>query len=132
MSRQDPIADMLTAIRNACMVQHETVTVPASGIKESILNILVEEGYIKRFERKNLDGHDNLVILLKYTPEGDPVIKGIERMSKPGLRSYSPCADIPRVRSGFGHVIVTTSEGVMTDRMARRKRIGGELLVKIW
>ena len=128
----DVIGDMLTAIRNACEVRYETVSIPASRLKEQILKIFEREGYIKRVERKRIGNHDYLVVLLKYTEEGRPVIRGLERVSKPGRRFYAGYNEIPKVLSGLGHMIVSTSEGIMTDKEARRKRIGGELICKIW
>ena len=132
MSMQDPISDMLTAIRNACIARHETASFPASRIKADICRILQEEGYIKRVESVDMNGKPRIVVVLKYTEGDQPVIRGIERLSKPSLRQYRGHADIPKVRSGMGHSILTTSEGVMTDVMARRKKLGGELICKVW
>ncbi len=128
----DPIGDMLAAINNACTVRHETVSFPASKLKESVLKIMEREGYIQRFERKKIGNHDHIVVVLRYTKDGEPVIRGLKRISKPGRRIYAGYKDIPKVISGLGHMIVSTSEGVMTDKEARRKRLGGELLCKIW
>ena len=132
MSMQDPISDMLTAVRNANIARHETASFPTSRIKNDILRILQEEGYIKRFENVEVAGKPRTVVVLKYTENEQPVISGIERVSKPSLRQYFGHSDIPRVRSGMGHAILTTSEGIMTDNMARRKKLGGELICKVW
>lgn len=128
----DNLGNMLAVINNACKIRKEVVTVPSSTFKHDVANVLVKEGYVKKCEVTADGVKKNLVIVLKYTPEGEPVIKGLKRISTPGRRMYAGCEDIPKVRSGLGHMLVSTSEGVMTDKDARRKRLGGELLLKIW
>jgi len=127
MSMSDPIADMLTHIRNAQMVGHVEVTMPASKLKASIAQVLKDEGYIEDFATREHGGHPELAIALKYYA-GRPVIERLERVSKPGLRVYKGCKDIPRVMNGLGVAIVSTSHGVMTDRKARATGVGGEVL----
>jgi len=128
----DNLGNMLAVINNACKIRKEVVTVPSSTFKRDVANVLVKEGYVKKCEVTADGAKKNLVIVLKYTPEGEPVIKGLKRISTPGRRMYAGCEDIPKVRSGLGPKLVSTSEGVMTDKEARRKRLGGELLLKIW
>ena len=127
MSMSDPIADMLTRIRNAQMVEKPTVAMPASKVKAAIAQVLKDEGYIDGFQVKSQDGKNELVIGLKYYA-GRPVIERIERVSKPGLRIYKGAQELPRVMNGLGVAIVSTSSGVMTDRHARAKGVGGEVL----
>ena len=127
MSMSDPIADLLTRIRNAQMVAKTTVSVPSSKVKVSIAQVLKDEGYIDGFTVKNEGGKAELEIALKYYA-GRPVIERIERVSKPGLRIYKGCEDIPRVMNGLGVAIVSTPKGVMTDRKARASKVGGEVL----
>ena len=127
MSMSDPIADLLTRIRNAQMVAKQTVSVPSSKVKVAIAQVLKDEGYIDGFEIKSEDGKSELLITLKYYA-GRPVIERIERVSRPGLRIYKGSSDIPKVMNGLGVAIVSTSKGVMTDRKARAAGIGGELL----
>ncbi len=127
MSMSDPIADMLTRIRNAQMVQKVSVTMPASKLKKAIAEVLKAEGYIDSFEVRGDAGKPQLEIALKYYA-GKPVIEHIERVSRPGLRVYKGCHDIPNVMNGLGVAIVTTPKGVMTDRKARQAGIGGEVL----
>ena len=127
MSMSDPIADLLTRIRNAQMVSKATVSVPSSKVKIAIAQVLKDEGYIDGFEVKTEAGKSELQIALKYYA-GRPVIERIERVSRPGLRIYKGSNDIPRVMNGLGVAIVSTSKGVMTDRKARAAGIGGELL----
>ena len=127
MSMSDPIADMLTRIRNAQMVEKNIVSVPSSKIKVAIAQVLKDEGYIDGFQVKNVQGKSDLEITLKYYA-GRPVIERIERVSRPGLRSYKGCGAIPRVMNGLGVAIVTTPQGVMTDRKARAIGVGGEVL----
>ena len=127
MSMSDPIADLLTRIRNAQMVSKATVSVPASNIKVAIAQVLKDEGYIDGFQVKTEDGKSELVITLKYYA-GRPVIERIERVSRPGLRVYKASAAIPQVQNGLGVAIVTTPQGVMTDRKARATGVGGEVL----
>ena len=127
MSMSDPIADLLTRIRNAQMVSKATVSVPSSKVKIAIAQVLQEEGYIDGFEVKTEDGKSELAITLKYYA-GRPVIERIERVSRPGLRVYKGCNAIPQVQNGLGVAIVTTPKGVMTDRKARAAGVGGEVL----
>jgi small subunit ribosomal protein S8 len=128
----DPIADMLTRIRNASLVQHKQVVVPASKIKANIAKILQSEGFIERYALTNDQPQPNLVLTLKYTGRGEPVITGIERVSKPGNRHYTGHSNIPWVRSGLGISIVSTPKGLMTGRQARRERLGGEIICNVW
>ena len=127
MSMSDPIADMLTRIRNAQASDKVTVVVPASKVKKAIAQVLVDEGYIEGFTAKSEDGHPVIEIGLKYYA-GRPVIEKIERVSRPGLRIYRGSSDIPKVMNGLGVAIVSTSKGVMTDRKARATGVGGEVL----
>jgi small subunit ribosomal protein S8 len=127
----DVIADMLTRIRNANDARHETVDVPASNMKKAIAEILLNEGYIKGYQIVE-DGKQGIIrIALKYVGK-QKVIHGIRRVSKPGLRIYSNCEDIPKVMNGLGTVIVSTSKGIMTDKKARRENVGGEILAFVW
>ena len=128
----DPIADMLTRIRNASMVKQKQVVMPNSKIKVSIAEILKEEGFIDAFAVTDDKPQGKLVLRLKYTPQGRPVITGLERVSKPGRRFYSGSKDIPWVRSGLGINIVSTPKGLMTGRKARRDKLGGEILCNVW
>ena len=127
MSMSDPIADLLTRIRNAQMVAKPTVSVPSSNVKVAIAQVLKDEGYIDGFQVKNEGGKNELEIALKYYA-GKPVIERIERVSRPGLRVYKGRNDIPQVQNGLGVAIVTTPKGVMTDRKARASGVGGEVL----
>ena len=128
----DPVADMLTRVRNANNAKHETVDVPASNMKKAIAQILLEEGYIKNFQLID-DGTQGVIrITLKYTDNRSPVITGLRRVSKPGLRIYSSCEDMPKVRKGLGIAIVSTSKGIMTDKKARELNVGGEVLAFVW
>ena len=132
MQITDSIADMLTRIRNANSAKHDTVQIPASNIKKSIAQILVDEGYIKSFEVID-DGKQGVIeIALKYGPNKSQVITGLRRVSKPGLRIYSNCEDMPKVQNGLGIVILSTSKGIMTDKDARKANVGGEVLAYIW
>ena len=128
----DPIADLLTRIRNACLVQRQQVVVPSSKIKLEIAKILQHEGFIKDFSVTNEKPQANLVISLKYVGRGVPVINGLERVSKPGRRIYTGYQNIPWVRSGLGISIVSTPQGLMTGRKARRSKLGGEILCNVW
>ncbi len=131
MQISDVIADMLTRIRNANSARHETVDVPASNLKKSIADILTEEGYIKGYQVIE-DGKQGIIrITLKYIGKKQ-VIQGLRRVSKPGLRIYSGCEDMPKVMNGLGIAIVSTSKGLMTDKKARKENIGGEILAFIW
>ncbi len=132
MQISDVIADMLTRIRNANDAKHETVDVPASKLKKSIAQILLDEGYIKNYQIVE-DGKQGIIrIALKYAPGKQKVIQGLRRVSKPGLRIYSNCEDMPKVMNGLGIAIVSTSKGVMTDKKAREANVGGEVLAFVW
>ena len=132
MQMSDVIADMLTRIRNANDAKHDTVDVPASNLKKSIAEILLNEGYIKGYQIVE-DGKQGIIrIALKYLPGKQKVIHGLRRVSKPGLRIYSNCDEIPRVMNGLGVVIVSTSKGIMTDKNARKENVGGEILAFVW
>ena len=128
MQITDPIADLLTRIRNASTAKHPSVEIPASNMKKAICQILVDEGYIKGMQVKNDTVQGTIVVTLKYQANGEPVIAGLRRVSKPGLRIYKGCDDIPRVMNGLGVAIVSTPKGVMTDRKARASKVGGEVL----
>ena len=128
----DTIADMLTRIRNAISAKHDTVDVPASNMKKSIAQILLDEGYIKSFQVIE-DGKQGIIrITLKYGANKTPVIQGLRRVSKPGLRIYTSCEDCPKVMKGLGVAILSTSKGVITDKEARKLNVGGEVLAFIW
>ena len=128
----DPIADMLTRIRNATSAKHETVDVPASNMKKSIAQILLDEGYIKSFQLID-DGTQGVIrIALKYNAGKEKVLTGLRRVSKPGLRVYAGADELPRVLRGLGIAIISTSKGVMTDKAARAAHVGGEVLAFIW
>ena len=128
----DPIADMLTRIRNANNAKHDTVDVPASNMKKAIAQILLEEGYIKNFQLFD-DGTQGVIrITLKYNAGKEKVLSGLRRVSKPGLRVYAGADELPRVLRGLGTAIVSTSKGVMTDKKAREAHVGGEVLAFIW
>ena len=132
MQMSDVIADMLTRIRNANDAKHATVDIPASKMKKAIADILVEEGYVKSYQVIE-DGKQGVIrITLKYGDNKSPVITGLRRVSKPGLRIYSSCADMPKVRKGLGIAIVSTSKGIVTDKKARELNVGGEVLAYIW
>ena len=132
MQITDTIADLLTRIRNANSAKHDSVEVPASNMKKAICQILVDEGYIKNFVVAE-DGKQGMIkINLKYGEGKTPIIKGLRRVSKPGLRIYSSAEELPRVMKGLGVAIISTSKGVMTDREARRLNVGGEVLAFIW
>ena len=129
----DPIADMLTRIRNAQVAKHDTVVIPASNAKRAIAKILLDEGYIKNFEKIDDGLQGQIKITLKYVGgKTQPVIAGLKRISKPGLRVYAKCEDLPKVLGGLGVAIVSTSKGLMTDRAARKDNLGGEVLAYIW
>ena len=132
MQISDVIADMLTRIRNANDAKHESVDIPASNLKKSIAQILLEEGYIKNFQIVE-DGKQGIIrVTLKYAAGKQKVIHGLKRVSKPGLRIYSNCEDMPKVMNGLGIAIVSTSKGVMTDKKARQNNVGGEVLAFVW
>jgi small subunit ribosomal protein S8 len=133
MTMTDPIADMLTRVRNASSAMHDEVVIPTSKIKENIARILVEEGYVDEFEVVREDGtHPFIKIQLRYSEERERAIAGIRRISKPGRRVYRSATDLPRVLGGLGVAIISTSQGGMTDRQARRAKVGGEVLAYIW
>ena len=132
MMVNDPIADMLTRIRNALIAKHESVVVPASKIKKSIAEILLDEGYISAFEVVEEEGKVNIVITLKYGEKKQSIINGLKRISKPGLRIYSGAEDLPKVLNGLGIAIVSTNKGLMTDKQAREANVGGEVLAFVW
>ncbi len=132
MQISDTIADLLTRIRNASSAKHATVDIPASNVKKAITEILADEGYIKGFQIVD-DGKQGIIrVTLKYTDNRTPVITGLRRVSKPGLRIYTSCEDMPKVRKGLGIAIVSTSKGIMTDKKARALNVGGEVLAYIW
>ncbi len=129
----DPIADMLTRIRNALTAKHETVEVPASKIKVAIAEILVKEGYVKGFELVEGAVQDTIVITLKYAPvKGQHVVTGLKRVSTPGLRVYAGVDKLPRVLNGMGIAILSTSKGILTDKEAKEQHVGGEVLAYVW
>ena len=132
MQITDTIADLLTRIRNANSAKHDTVQIPASNMKKAICQILLDEGYIKNFSVEE-DGKQGVItVTLKYLEGKQPVIQGLRRVSKPGLRIYSNVEDMPKVMKGLGVAIISTSKGVMTDREARKQNVGGEVLAFIW
>ncbi len=128
----DPISDMLTRIRNAVAVGHERVTMPASKLKVGIAQILVDEGFIDRFEKKDDGAHTQLELVLRYGERRRPAIEGIKRISTPGHRIYRGAGELPRVQGGIGVAVVSTSQGLLPDREARRRRLGGEILCEVW
>ena len=128
----DPIADMLTRIRNGLIARHESVTMPASNMKKAIAKILLDEGYIKAFSIEDNGNQGIIHITLKYLAKKEQVISGLKRVSKPGLRIYAGAEELPRVLKGLGIAIVSTSKGVMTDKKARELHIGGEVLAFVW
>ena len=128
----DPVADMLTRIRNANSAKHDTVDVPASNMKKAIAQILLDEGYIKNFQLIDEGTQGVIRITLKYLPGKEQVIQGLRRVSKPGLRVYAGAEELPRVLKGLGIAIVSTSKGVMTDKAARAQHVGGEVLAFVW
>ncbi len=132
MHTTDPIADMLTRIRNASNAKHETVDIPASNMKKQIAQILVDEGYIRSYNVVDDGKQDTIKVILKYGPNKSQVIQGMKRVSKPGLRIYVGSDEIPKVMRGLGVAIVSTSKGVMTDKAARKENVGGEVLAFVW
>lgn len=132
MQITDTIADLLTRIRNASSAKHATVDVPASNMKKSITQILVDEGYVKDFQFIE-DGKQGIIrITLKYDENNSPIISGLRRVSKPGLRIYSSCEEMPKVMEGLGVAIISTSKGIVTDKKARELNVGGEVLAFVW
>ena len=132
MNTTDPIADMLTRIRNANSSKHKTVDIPASKMKLAIADILFKEGYIKSFEEISSDVQGTIRVALKYDEKGNRVIAGIKRISKPGLRVYASKEELPQVLNGLGIAIVSTSKGIITDKEARKEGLGGEVLAYVW
>ena len=132
MTMTDPIADMLTRVRNASSVQHDTVDIPASNIKKEIARILLEEGYIKGYDVIE-DGKQGLIRMqLKYGKNGEKVITGIKKISKPGMRVYADRNNVPRVLNGIGISVISTSKGIVTDKQARELGVGGEVICYVW
>ena len=132
MTMTDPIADMLTRIRNANMVKHEKLELPSSKIKQEIADILKREGFVKDYEVIEDNKQNVLRIFLKYGPNEEKVITGIKRISKPGLRVYAKANEVPRVLNGLGIAVVSTSKGVLSDKEARSQAVGGEVLAYVW
>lgn len=132
MNTTDPIADMLTRIRNANNSKHKTVDIPASNMKKAIAGILFEQGYIKSFEEIKNDNQGIIRITLKYDEKGARVIDGIKRISKPGLRVYASKDELPQVLNGLGIALISTSKGIKTDKEARKEGLGGEVLAYVW
>lgn len=132
MSMNDPLADMLTRIRNASKARFQSVEMPLSALKADVARVLKEEGYIEDYQVAKEGPQGTLKIQLKYGPHNEQVITGIRRVSKPGRRQYTGSTKIPTVMSGLGIAVLTTSRGVMTDRVARREKVGGELLCEVW
>lgn len=128
----DPIADMLSRIRNANNARHKSVDVPCSNIKKEIARILLDEGYIKGYDVVEDDKQGIIKIDLKYSQDGERVISGLKRISKPGLRVYVKCDDVPKVLGGLGIAIISTSKGIITDKMARQEKVGGEVICYVW
>lgn len=128
----DPIADMLTRIRNANANKHNNVLIPSSKTKTAIAQILKDEGYIVDFKAETVDGIKMIDVTLKYGPKGEKVIQGLKRISKPGLRTYAEASQLPKVLNGLGIAIVSTNKGILTDRDARKLNVGGEVLAYVW
>jgi len=128
----DPVADMLTRIRNANMALHPTVVMPSSKLKEQIATILVSEGYVESYDVTADGVHRSLELTLRYSKDRSRVIKGLKRISRPGRRIYAGASEIPRVNGGLGVSVVSTSQGLLPDREARRRRLGGEVLCEVW
>lgn len=132
MGMTDPIADLLTRIRNASAVKHDKVIIPASNLKLRVVNLLFEEGFVRNFKVIKDGLQDSICVYLKYNEKNNPAITHLQRISKPGCRAYVKAKNIPRVRSGLGIAILSTSRGVMSDRQARALHIGGEHLCSVW
>jgi small subunit ribosomal protein S8 len=128
----DPITDLLNRLRNAMTAGHERVDIPASRVKENVLRVLAEEGYIGPYRRVEEKGRQRLRVSLKYDSDGEPIVNGLERVSRPGRRVYAGAAEIPQVLDGLGMSIVSTSKGIVTGRQAREQRLGGEILCNVW
>lgn len=132
MKTSDPLSDLLTRLRNGMRAGHERVDVPSSRVKEAVLKVLEAEGYIASFRKVQEGGRPVLRVGLKYDPEGEPIVSGIERVSRPGRRIYAKAEAIPEVLGGLGVSLVSTSKGIVTDKAARQARLGGEVLCNIW
>jgi small subunit ribosomal protein S8 len=132
MKTSDPLSDLLTRLKNGMRAGHERVDVPASRVKEAVLKVLEEEGFVASFRKVQEAGRPVLRVGLKYDHEGEPIVSGIERVSRPGRRVYARAEAIPKVLGGLGVSIVSTSKGIVTDRKARQSRLGGEVLCNIW
>ena len=132
MTMTDPIADMLTRIRNANVVKHETVDVPASNMKKELARILLEEGFVRGYDVIEDEKQGIIRIQLKYGQSGERVIQGIKRISKPGMRVYTNAYEIPKVLNGLGISIISTSKGILTDKQARKENVGGEVICYVW
>ncbi len=132
MTMTDPIADMLTRIRNANVVKHETVDVPASNMKKELARILLEEGFVRGYDVIEDEKQGIIRIQLKYGQTGERVISGLKRISKPGMRVYADKHEVPRVLNGLGISIISTSKGILTDRQARKENVGGEVICYVW
>ena len=132
MKTSDPLSDLLTRLRNGMRAGHDKVDVPSSSMKEAVLKVLEEEGYIASFRKVQDEGRPVLRVGLKYDAEGEPIVSGIERVSRPGRRVYAKADDIPSVLGGLGTSIVSTSKGIVTDKKARQSRLGGEVLCNVW
>ena len=128
----DPIADMLTRIRNAQIAKHDAVMIPASNMKKAIAKILLQEGYVKNVDFVADGMAGNIKVTLKYVEDKQSVIVGLKRISRPGLRVYAPCDELPKVLGGLGVALISTSKGVMTDKEARKNQVGGEVLAYVW
>lgn len=132
MKTSDPLSDLLTRLRNGMRAGHERVDVPSSRVKEAVLKVLEAEGYIASFRKVQESGRPVLRVGLKYDHEGEPIVSGIERVSRPGRRIYAKAEAIPQVLGGLGVSLVSTSKGIVTDKTARQSRLGGEVLCNIW
>ena len=132
MNMTDPIADMLTRIRNGSMARHQSVLIPSSGIKLNLARILKDEGFIRDYDTPQEMGGRMIRVWLKYGPDKKPVLTGLKRVSKPGLRVYAKSTNLPRVLGGLGVAIISTSQGLLTDRQANQKGVGGEVLAYVW
>ncbi|MDQ5872573.1 MAG: 30S ribosomal protein S8 [Acidobacteriota bacterium] len=132
MKTSDPLSDLLNRLRNGMRAGHDRVDVPASRIKEDVLRVLADEGYIGSWRRVDEKGRPVLRVGLKYDPEGLPIVAGLERVSRPGRRIYAPAKEIPEVLDGLGISIISTSRGIVTGRKAREARVGGEILCNVW
>lgn len=128
----DPIADLLTRIRNANMVRHATVDIPASKTKKSIVEILLKEGFISNYEMVTVDNHEAIRVTMKYGADKSRVITGIKRISKPGLKVYAKRNELPKVLGGLGVAVISTSKGIITDKEARKLQVGGEVICYVW